>query len=339
MRMQPLLPLLARYRLAAAFALAACCALVVALPGPAGEDVRQPDHVGRLIAPDASARGRRPGLPGFEQMMGVGPAAASAAPVAPATATATTTPTETIPIHGRVSPELIAQGIAKAQIQDRLAAVQTAGGARPGEPVDRSQPSIADPLARGIIDLGPGTTAAFAYIEPYREPDNWAYRNYCGPGAAIALLSHWDRSYPSRADIDLLGRDMSLNPNMGVSILNMVDPINRRLNEITGQGVDWYRYGRAASLDDLRYMMRIDLAEHGVPLITGLMTGGLPGWGGSDVGHFVAIYGYTRTADGTEYVSYADTAAPVSNHHGPNLHAWELNSFWQAVSRNCGQIW
>jgi hypothetical protein len=239
----------------------------------------------------------------------------------------------------RVSQKILEQGAAKTQIQDRLATVQTIGGARPGEPIDRTQPSISGPLERGIIDLGPGTTAAFAYVQPYQEPNTWAYRNYCGPGAAIVLLSHWEGSYPARANIDALGQDMGLDPNMGVWVYRMASPINQRLNEITGQEVNWYRYGEAQTLDDLRYMLETDLVDHGIPLITSLMTRGLPGWGPVDVGHIVAIYGYTRTADGTEYVSYVDTAPPLSGHTGYVLHTWELNAFWRAVSRNGAQIW
>ena len=239
----------------------------------------------------------------------------------------------------KVSQKLLAQGAEKQKIQDRLAKVWTMGGALPGMSVDRGQPCISGPLQRGIITLAPGTSAAFAYIQPYREPNDWAHINYCGPGAAIELLSHWDRNYPSRVDIDELGSEMNIDPYGGVWVRQMVAPINQRLKQITGQDVHWYRYGEARTLDDFRYMLKTDLVEHGIPLITSLQTGGLPGWGAIDVGHIVAIYGYIRTADGTEYVSYADTAPPLAGHSGFILHTWELNSFWQAVSQNSAQVW
>jgi len=124
----------------------------------------------------------------------------------------------------------------------------------------------------------------------------------------------------------------------GVSILGMVEPINRRIQALTGSGLDWYRYGRAESLDDFRYMIKTDVVDHGLPLITGLMTSGLPGWS-YDVGHFVTIYGYVHTGNGAEFVAYADTAPALTGHTGNGLHLWELNGFWAAVSRNCGQIW
>ncbi len=329
----------ARRRLPAAVILAAAgCSTGLVLHVASGRSAPEPVPPPRRLAVDASARGLRPGLPGSEQMVGVGPPMPSPAPLARAQAPATAAAIEAIPAPRNVSPDLLEQGTAKAQVQDRLAAAPGAGGALPGETVDRGQPSVAGPLARGLVDLDPGTTAAIAYIEPYQEPNDWAYRNYCGPGAAMALLSHWDRGYPQQASIDAMAHDMNLNPNMGVWIDNMVQPINERLTEITGRDLGWYRYGEARSLDDLRYMLGVDLIEHAAPLITGLMTGGLPGWD-SDVGHFVAIYGYARTAEGVEYVWYADTAAPVSGHSGDIFHVWELGSFWQAVSRNSGQIW
>ncbi len=294
----------------------------------------------RRMATEASARGLRPGLAGSEQMMGIGPQP-STPPARAATraAVATPRPVAEMPTPRNVSSSILEQGAAKAQVQGSLATVATAGGALPGDALDISQPSISSgPLGRGVITLDAGATTAFAYIEPYQEPNTWAYRNYCGPGAAIALLSHWDRTYPARADIYQLGVDMGLDPDAGVSILGMVDPINQRIKALTGSNLDWYRYGRAESLDDFRYMIKTDVVDHGIPLITGLMTSGLPGWS-YDVGHFVTIYGYVRTSDGTEYVAYADTAPPLTGHTGNGLHLWELNSFWAAVSRNCGQIW
>jgi len=300
----------------------------------------------RRVPTAASARGLRPGLAGSEQMLGVGPQSMrpttqpAAATAAAATATAPTPrPLVVMPTPRYVSPSILQQGAEKAELHDVLAAVPTAGGARPGDPLDISQPSISSgPVGRGVITLDANTVTAFAYIEPYSEPNTWVYRNYCGPGAAIALLSHWDRSYPLRADIYQLGVEMGLDPDAGVSILGMVEPINRRIQALTGSGLDWYRYGRAESLDDFRYMIKTDVVDHGLPLITGLMTSGLPGWS-YDVGHFVTIYGYVHTGNGAEFVAYADTAPALTGHTGNGLHLWELNGFWAAVSRNCGQIW
>jgi len=51
-------------------------------------------------------------------------------------------------------------------------------------------------------------------------------------------------------------------------------------------GSRWYRYGQAQSKDELRWMLDVDIRQNGVPLITGMDTAGMPGWG-SDVGHII----------------------------------------------------
>ena len=90
---------------------------------------------------------------------------------------------------------------------------------------------------------------------------------------------------------------------------------------------------------DFRYMINVDIGKNSVPLVTGLMTRGLPGWGSRNVGHIVAVYGYNRDPDGTEYVAYVDTAPPASGYSGWILHNIELSWFWGAVSGNSAQVW
>lgn len=239
-----------------------------------------------------------------------------------------------------LSDQLRRQTAAKFELQGRLKELsREVPGTRLGQLPDISQPSLAGPMERGILTHPEGTHAAYAYVQPYREPDEWAYRNYCAAGAAIVLLSHWDPDYPQTADIDELGREIDIDPEYGAWIRDIVDPVNRRVNRYLGEELDWYRYGRAGSLREFRWMMNLDIMQNAVPLITGVMTAGLPGWGPRNVGHIVAVYGYTRLPDGSEWVSYADTAAPVVDYNDYILHVWELNDFWRAVSPNSGQVW
>ena len=239
----------------------------------------------------------------------------------------------------KVSTPLKEQTQAKAAVEERLKASSQAPGARLGEAPDMNQPSVAEPVARGALSLTPETQAAYAYVQPYQEPNNSAHRNYCGPGSAVALLSHWDPDYPHAADIDQLGREMKIDPGSGVWIRDIVKPVNDRLNKYLGEDLNWYQYGKATSLEDLRWMIKVDIQENAMPFITGLYTGGLPGWGSTDVGHIVAVYGYARHPDGTEWVSYIDTAPPASGYHGQIMNTVELGQFWQAVSQNSAQVW
>jgi hypothetical protein len=238
-----------------------------------------------------------------------------------------------------LSDELQQQTEVKFQKQDRLKELSKAPGTRMGELPDISQVSLAAPMERGILTHPEGTRAAYAYVQPYQEPNEWGYRNYCAVGAAIVLLSHWDPQLPQNADVDQFGQEIGVDPNLGAWVTNIVDPVNRRVNDYLGEEVNWYIYGRAETLRQFRWMLNLDIMQNAVPLITGVMTGGLPGWGPRNVGHFVAVYGYTRMPDGSEWVSYADTASPIVDYYDYTLHVWELGDFWRAVSANSGQVW
>lgn len=235
-----------------------------------------------------------------------------------------------------LSDKLKAQTMKKAEAQAQMAAIPSTGAARPGEALDKAQPSVTGLVEDG--KLGEGAENGFAYVQPYQEPNDYAHRNFCGPGAAVGLLSHWDAEYAKNADIDALGEAMEIDPNMGVWIKDIVGPVNDYLSEKAGQEVEYYTYGQAESLEEFRWMLDVDIRQNGVPLITGMYTGGMPGWA-SDVGHIVAVYGYWKDADGTEWVSYMDTAPEQSGYHGDIFVTVELEKFWDAVSGNSAQVW
>ena len=96
---------------------------------------------------------------------------------------------------------------------------------------------------------------------------------------------------------------------------------------------------RPAVLANRAFQREVDASGNGTPLVTSLMTQGLPGWGDQSVGHIVAVYGYTRDAKGTEYVTYADTAGESSGYQGQLFHTVDLGTFWNAVNQNSAQIW
>ncbi len=241
--------------------------------------------------------------------------------------------------QAKISQKLRQETSEKDGLRDRLNSISSAGAARGGESVDTNQVSVAGPVSKGALKLAPETAGGFAYIQPYGEPNSYEYRNYCGPGAATVLLSHWDPSLPGKIDIYQLGEDMNMDPDGGVWVRDILKPVNQRINQMAGQDLNWYQYGQANTLDEFRFMLDYDIAQNGVPLITSLQTGDLPGWGGQDVGHIIAVYGYSRDADGHEWVSYVDTASPASDYHGDALQTVDLGTFWQAVSQNSAQIW
>lgn len=237
----------------------------------------------------------------------------------------------------KVSAKVREQAGEKDALRERLKAVKSAGAARPGEAVDRKQASIGE-LIDGGAKLEGDTVGGFAYVQRYVEPNDQAHRNYCGPGAAAVVISHFQADM-GQVDIDELGEAMNMDPGAGVWVKDITEPVNDQVNRAAGQDLNWYRYGDATTIDDLRFMLDYDIRQNGVPLITSLETGDLPGWKGQDVGHIVAVYGYYQDASGKEFVSYADTAPAVSGYEGKVFNTVELTTFWEAVSGNSAQVW
>ncbi len=293
---------------------------------------------GRTARPEAEQHG------GGSADQPAAPASAPADQAAPAPASASASkPAEAPRIvsddDAHISDKLRQQTQDKNAIADRLSAGSTVGGARPGDSVDDNQPSVGGLNGRDALQQTPDALSAYAYVRPYAEPNSFAYRNFCGAGASIILLSHWDANFPQNVDVDQLGHELNLDPDQGMWVRDIVGPVNRHINGIAGTNVNWYRLGNASTKDEFRWMLNVDIGQHGVPLITSLQTGDLPGWGGADVGHIVAVYGYHRDADGTEWVAYADTGSPASGYSGSNFNVMKLDNFWQAVSQNSAQVW
>ena len=259
------------------------------------------------------------------------------APAAPPAAAAQAAPAASISTQmpAGVSASVRKQTEAKAASRGQLDGIPTMGGALPGVKADPNQPAVA-----GVgTKLGPDATKSLAYVQPYQEPNDFAHRNYCGAGAATVLMSHFDANFANKVSIDQVGRDINLDPDSGAWIKDIAGPVNQYLSQYAGRKVDWYRFGQAQSKEDLRWMLNVDIVQNGVPLITGVYTGGLPGWGGQDVGHIIAVNGYWKDANGKEWVSYVDTAPPASGYHGERFVTVSLDTFWQAVSGNSAQIW
>lgn len=238
----------------------------------------------------------------------------------------------------KVSEKVQKQTQEKEALRDRLAKISGSGGARQGEPVDQNQVSVRELVANDGLKAD-AVDGGFAYVQSYVEPNDYAHRNYCGAGAAAVLISHFDAGYAGNVDIDGLGEEMDLDPNSGVWIRDITKPVNDQVSQLAGQELNWYKYGQAETIDDFRFMLDYDIRQNGAPLITGLYTAGLPGWGGQDVGHIVAVYGYYQDGEGKEFVTYADTAPAASGYEGPVFHTVELGTFWEAVSGNSAQVW
>lgn len=178
------------------------------------------------------------------------------------------------------------------------------------------------PMASTLHLLNVGTSGQ------WREPDDMAHVNYCGPGATQVAL---DARLPAASvpNIDTIGADENIDPNNGVTTRAVKDELNRLL------GANYYGVSGAASRDDLASRIMIDV-DDGFAMVTALMTGGMPGWN-RDVRHIVAVYGYASGNPIRAY--YVETAAPTAGFTGIYFNNKSTTGFWTWVQRNNSQVW
>lgn len=177
----------------------------------------------------------------------------------------------------------------------------------------------------------------------YAEPNTYAYRNYCGPGASQILISNWTTNVPS---IDTLASQEKTDPNRGTYRSDMVGPIKTDANTS-----GFYVNGVANSQTTFDNWVAGDIYVSGRPAITALMTYGwynnatiwLNGWNysGISAAHIITIHGFNfsnPTSAGDNFY-YTETAGTVAGTNGTGRQSYGANKMWALVSANNGQIW
>lgn len=171
-----------------------------------------------------------------------------------------------------------------------------------------------------------------------REPNTYAYRNYCVPGAIAMLLSVWTPQPPS---LDAIAVEAKLEPDFGVWGSDAVTAINHYLIPIIGAGKGSYAGSHLTSMTELMSAVEasvpsgslLPLSSHGTPVLVHFMTGTLPGWHGYEAQHMVAIIGYSFTGGSptTDTVTYAESAGSVAGYNGPGTETVTLAELWTAI--------
>ncbi|MGD1054367.1 MAG: hypothetical protein ABR950_11150 [Candidatus Dormibacteria bacterium] len=175
-------------------------------------------------------------------------------------------------------------------------------------------------------------------VQTEPEPNNYAHRNYCAEGAIAVLLSTWTTTVPS---IDAIGAAAHVTESYGTTGANAVLAINAYLEQITGTASYAYAGTHVTSLPifesqlgtDLSGLGRLTTAGHGSPVLVHVMTATLPGWGGYEAQHMIAVYGYDFTA-GTpagDTVTYVESAGSVAGYNGPPEETISLAALWTAM--------
>jgi hypothetical protein len=182
------------------------------------------------------------------------------------------------------------------------------------------------------------STAVQLSVQVEPEPNNYAHRNYCAEGAIAALLSMWTTAVPS---IDAIGVAADVVESYGTIGVNAVQAINGYLEQFTGTGAYAYIGTHVTSLptfeseleSDLSGLGRLMTAGHGSPVLVHVMTATLPGWGGYQAHHMIAVFGYDFAA-GTpagDTVTYAESAGSVAGYNGPDVETISLAALWAAM--------
>ena len=148
------------------------------------------------------------------------------------------------------------------------------------------------------------------------EPNDYAHRNYCAEGAIAVLLSTWTSAVPS---LDAIGVAAHVVESLGTLGVNAVEAINGYLDQITGTAAYAYTGTHVTSLAAFESELQADLsgngrlttAGHGSPVLVHVMTATLPGWGGYQAQHMLAVFGYSLAAGtaASDTVTYAESAA------------------------------
>jgi hypothetical protein len=168
-------------------------------------------------------------------------------------------------------------------------------------------------------------------VGTWLQPNDWAHRNYCGPGATqVALdarLPYWEVP-----DIDTIGEEENIDPNSGVWISDIRPVLNERLS------TTWYECNGSGSGSTLYHRVVLNI-DSDYAMVTGCRTDDMPGWGGHESGHILAVYGYWEPTGNSQYVYYTETSRPVAGYNGPYRRSTTRQTFWGYVSGNDTQVW
>lgn len=217
-----------------------------------------------------------------------------------------------------------------------------AGGVVPD--VDSAMQSVRQTVE---AQLGMGGTEVLLLTprQEWEEPEGPAYWNFCGPGATKVALDIAGVPLDLIPDWKTISEteEFGIHIKNGVTIQSIVPALNGYLQtdlDITNAP---YTTQNSVNADDLARMIRETLQAK-YALITGVMTGKMPGWKKPDgtprdVPHIVAVVGYEKRSDHSEWVSYVETAASDAGYTGTHaIQQVSLKDFWGFVSSTSGAV-
>ena len=166
----------------------------------------------------------------------------------------------------------------------------------------------------------------------YREPNEAAYVNYCGPASTRAAL----RARMPASEIpslDSVGQCENIDPNWGVYMTSVTSCLNFYLNST------FYWNGAASGATQLADWVKSDVLQN-YAVVTGIYTVEIVGWY-APVYHIVTLYGYdfTYSSSADKQINYIDTASVMAGYTGSYFNKVDLSWLWDRVSQNNAQAW
>jgi hypothetical protein len=186
----------------------------------------------------------------------------------------------------------------------------------------------------------PVPTQGSVAVRGFREPGDFAHRNYCGAGAAQVLLSGWMTNVP---DIETVARRARLNVARGIYGKDEVVAVNSFLASIVkpALGHDRYKAEHITDLATIKARIQGDIVDpqatklfgHGVPVMVQTMTGTMPGWNHWNATHMITIFAFdfSHNDPNLDTVTYAETPSPLAGYRGPDFKTITVQQLWVAM--------
>ncbi|MDY0389023.1 MAG: hypothetical protein RBT65_18270 [Methanolobus sp.] len=162
----------------------------------------------------------------------------------------------------------------------------------------------------------------------FKEPENWAYVNYCGPASTQVALRARITNIPS---LDSIGQCEYIDPNWGVYMSNVTPCLNSYLN------TSFYWTDYAPDSATLASRLKSDV-DQGYAMLTGVYTSGMGGWSFGTY-HIITLFGYDNTSSTNKKVDYVDTASSIAGYNGLYFNFVSLDNLWWNISQNNVQAW
>jgi hypothetical protein len=173
-------------------------------------------------------------------------------------------------------------------------------------------------------------------VRPFREPDDYAHRNYCGAGATTVLLSAWTAAVP---DVESVAHAINLKPDTGATGADTLRGINALLRNLAGP--DHYRGEHITALGDVLTRLRTSLGNatdlrrygHTTPVMLQTMTKTMPGWRSWQATHMITVFeAHLDTGNpDVDTVTYMETPSTVAGYNGPDSQTITVSALWTAM--------